>query len=65
MKFHRTIGKPFMQHKGMKMSEYINSLHIKKAKELLIGSDQDVTQIASMIGFNSLSTFYHTLQKMI
>jgi YesN/AraC family two-component response regulator len=62
---HDYLGKLFIQYKGKKMSDYINELRIKKASELLLADDRNVTEIAFEVGFDSLSTFYRVFQKFM
>ncbi|MEH6942501.1 bifunctional transcriptional activator/DNA repair enzyme AdaA [Bacillus sp. JJ722] len=45
--------------------EYINTLRIKKAAELLIKSEMNVLNIATLSGFRSLSNFYLCFKRQI
>ncbi len=62
---HDYLGKLFIQHKGKKMSDYINEMRIKKAGEMLLSAEKNVTEIAFEVGFDSLSTFYRVFQKIM
>ncbi len=62
---HDYLGRLFIQLKGVKMSDYINELRVKKAAEMLSGSSKNVTDIAFAVGFESLSTFYRVFQKVM
>ena len=45
--------------------EYLNGYRIEKASQLLLNSDQSVTEIAFSCGFNDLSYFIKTFKKLI
>lgn len=62
---HDYLGKLFIQYKGKKMSDYTNELRIKKAGEMLLSEEKNVTEIAFEVGFDSLSTFYRVFQKVM
>jgi AraC-like DNA-binding protein len=62
---HDYLGKLFLQLKGIKMTDYINELRVQKATEMLSGSNENVTDIAFAVGFESLSTFYRVFQKLM
>lgn len=47
----------FKDYTGKTFKEYINSIRIAKAEELLIGTDIPVTEIAFMCGFNDSNYF--------
>jgi AraC-like DNA-binding protein len=47
------------------MSDYTNELRIKKAGEMLLSEEKNVTEIAFEVGFDSLSTFYRVFQKVM
>lgn len=46
-------------------NEYMNTLRIKKAVELLINSEMNILHIATLSGFRSLSNFYPCFKKQI
>ena len=47
--FKKTIGIPFVT--------YLNKLRVKKATELLISTNKEITEIAELCGFNSTAYF--------
>jgi AraC-like DNA-binding protein len=47
----------FRRHLGMPFVQYLNRLRLNRACELLIGSDQLVTDVCYACGFNNLSNF--------
>ena len=49
---------------GVSANKYINSLKFAKSKELMVYSDLNITQIADMLGFNSLHYFSRFFKKM-
>ena len=59
-KFYRT----FSQQTGKHPSEYLRSLRLGRAKELLTGTNLTVTRIASMCGFANLTQFGDTFRRM-
>lgn len=48
---------------GIGYHEYLTSLRIEAAKDLLIHSDKSITEIFRECGFNSQQTFYRTFKK--
>ncbi len=55
----------FRQQYNMTPVEYLNTLRIEKAKELLVGNKENILSIALKCGFGSLSTFYETFKKQV
>ena len=49
---------------GKNISDYIAELRIEKAKELLIGTDLKIGEIADAIGIPSRATFLRVFQKI-
>ena len=58
----RYIRKCFKKETGINCSQYITSLRIEKAKELLWSSNKTVTEVALMTGFNSSQYFCRVFQ---
>lgn len=50
---------------GIKPSDYIRNIRLKKACELLMNDDLDITQIAYALGFSSQSQFSTTFKRFI
>ncbi len=47
----------FRRHAGMSFAQYVSSLRIKTACDLLMAGDRRITEICYMTGFNNLSNF--------
>lgn len=47
---------------GMTPSDFIRSLRLKRAAQLLRGSQLTVLEISARVGFNSVKHFWQTLQ---
>lgn len=56
------ISRSFKEYYQIGISNYISQLRINKAKQLLITSNQLITQIANDCGFNSVCTFNVTFK---
>lgn len=54
-KFH--FSRLFRQFTNMSFNDYVNNVRISKAESLLISGNHSITEVASLSGFNSLSTF--------
>ncbi len=59
----RYIRKYFKKETGISGSQYITSLRIEKAKELLWFSEKSVTEVALLTGFNSSQYFCRVFQQ--
>ena len=57
--------KKFKLITGMTPMNFIRNARVEKAKELLVYSDMNITQIASISGFNSIHHFCNTFSKTI
>lgn len=60
----RHFARLFLKEMGMNVQDYLGILRIRKAKDLLENSDQDITRIAYSLGFNS-SQYFTTSFKRI
>ncbi|MEO1438559.1 MAG: AraC family transcriptional regulator [Bacteroidota bacterium] len=49
---------------GKTFNQIVNEIRINRATELLINSDQTVTEIAFMTGYNDLSTFFRQFKTL-
>lgn len=58
------LSQLFKSETGKNISDYIAELRIEKAKELLIGTDMRVIEIAEHIGIPSRATFLRVFQKI-
>jgi len=54
----------FKRITGRTPGEYLKELRLKRAKELLLTTSLEITEIAYAAGFNSLSSFYAVFRKM-
>ncbi|MDR0389266.1 MAG: AraC family transcriptional regulator, partial [Spirochaetaceae bacterium] len=55
----------FREETYMTINEYLNTVRINKAAELLISTDQDIAQISKMTGYNNIFHFIKTFKKII
>ena len=51
------LSRFFNQSNGLTFYDYVNSMRVKHAAELLLSTSHSITMIAEESGFNSLSTF--------
>ena len=58
------LSQLFKSETGKNISDYIAELRIEKAKELLIGTDMRIIEIAEHIGIPSRATFLRVFQKI-
>lgn len=57
------LSRLFKAKTGMNFSKYLMSLRMKKAEEYLENTDFDITDIASLTGYNDVSHFTQTFRK--
>lgn len=55
----------FKKETGMTIVDWLNMVRIRRAVELIVGSDQSLLQIATMCGFSSDSHFSRTFSKYV
>ncbi|WP_315854473.1 AraC family transcriptional regulator [Aporhodopirellula rubra] len=60
----RTFTSRFKARTGATWLEYVNSLRVRRAEELLLEADRKVTSIAFQCGFDDLSTFYRAFKRI-
>jgi len=53
----RHFSRLFVKEIGMSVPDYLNLLRIRKAKELLLNTDMDITRIAYAVGYHSSQYF--------
>jgi AraC-like DNA-binding protein len=53
----RHFSRLFVKEVGMTVPDYLNLLRIRKAKELLLNTDMDITRIAYAVGYHSSQYF--------
>ncbi len=54
----------FKNTMGMTITDYVNTLRVRRACLALVGSTQNISEIAYDCGFESLSTFNRTFRKL-
>ena len=62
---HYYISHIFSQRLHISFRDYINSLRIEKACELMKNSEKSITDIAFAVGYNSIRTFNRCFAKMM
>ena len=55
----------FKEQLGITIIEYLTSVRIERAKELLLGTDQNCTEICFEIGYNNQSYFTRTFKELV
>lgn len=55
----------FKKHKGVKFTDYVNGLRLKKGRELILCTDLSVAQVAGECGFTDPFYFSKVFKKMI
>ncbi len=58
------LSKLFREKIGMNMREYVNLLRISEAKRLLLSTDENISDIASNLGYNNISYFSTVFRKI-
>lgn len=58
------LSKVFKKEEGISLNQYINNKRISCAKELLVHSDVDISEVAVRSGFNSSSYFITYFRKV-
>ena len=58
-----TLSSEFNTEMGMSLSEYVTSLRIQKAQELLLRTDMTVSEIAEASGFSGAKYFREIFKK--
>ncbi|WP_019636916.1 response regulator transcription factor [Paenibacillus fonticola] len=58
------LSRFFKQECGINLSEYIDKCRIRKAKELLIGGDLKVREVAASVGYEASHSFTRFFKKM-
>lgn len=58
------LSRLFKQEKGFNLSEYIEQLRLRKAKELLGSDELRVAEVGSLVGYDSPQSFTRFFKKM-
>lgn len=61
----KSLYRLFKKDVGMSFIKYYTQLRIFKSLEYLINSDHTISEIANMVGYNSLPTFSNTFTKIM
>lgn len=61
----RTLNRIFKVHLKTSFFQYLKMARITKAMELLLTTDQNVSEVASSVGYESLSAFSNTFYQLI
>ncbi|XID90213.1 helix-turn-helix transcriptional regulator [Paenibacillaceae bacterium WGS1546] len=59
------LSREFKKNTGFTVMEFISFKRIWQAKEFLLNSDTQVTQIAHQVGYNNVTHFHWTFKKLI
>lgn len=59
------LSQIFHQELGISPWDSLTRLRIQKARELLIGNEDTITQVAMQVGFNDLAYFSRVFRKQI
>lgn len=57
------LSRRFRKEKGMSLSDYIDSVRIEKAKALLLGTNETIASIASLLHYCSSTYFSGIFRK--
>ncbi|HHV11869.1 MAG TPA: response regulator [Clostridiales bacterium] len=57
------LGRLFFQETGKSFTEYLNSLRLNQAKDLLANTDIQIQQIAEKVGYQNSNYFYTVFKK--
>lgn len=58
-----TVSRMFVKYLGINYIEYVNNLRLEKAKDMLMNSKMNVSEVAEKNGFESLSYFSKQFKK--
>lgn len=58
------LSRSFKEKMGVGLPEYINQLRVVSAKKLLVETDDNVTDIGSIVGFENRTTFFRSFKKI-
>lgn len=59
------LSREFKKETGFSLVEFISSKRIRLARELLLKSNLQVTEIAGRVGYNNVTHFHWTFKKMV
>ena len=58
------FSRSFVRVTGMNFRRYLNLVRVRKAAEMLVGTNKSVTEAATLVGFNSVSHFIATYKSI-
>ncbi|MNZ68880.1 Arabinose operon regulatory protein [compost metagenome] len=58
------VSQLFKEHTGVNISDYVESVRINKATELLLNDRLTIDEIALQVGYNSAHTFRRAFKKV-
>ncbi|SUJ25825.1 Bacillibactin transport regulator [Sphingobacterium spiritivorum] len=61
----RTLSRWFKKETGTTLFQFVKSVRIHKALELMESSDMNINEITNSVGYNSLSTFSSLFKELI
>ncbi len=61
---HAYFNRYFRSHMGVSLKEYINSLRLKRAAEMLTKEDEKIIDVCMRCGYNSMTSFLRDFKKM-
>ena len=59
------LSSKFKKETGITLSQYIQEQRIKKAQELLKGSNKSILEISTILGFSSQGYFQNVFKKIV
>ena len=60
----RYLSKKFKSELGMGLPDYISQYRVRRAEEMLIGSQDSIQRIAEACGFLNINTFIRVFKKL-
>lgn len=58
------VSRVFKEKTGVNLTAYINQVRVEKAKELLVGTDLTINDVAFQVGIESRTTFLRVFKKL-
>ena len=57
------VGKMFKREMGVSINDYLNTLRVSKAKNMIASTNYKIVDIALMVGFENMSYFSSVFKK--
>lgn len=61
----RNLTRLFQQHLNISFLQYLKMLRMVRAMELLMGSDQNISEVTYAVGYSSIAAFSNTFQQLV